>query len=149
MKHTPILFALSAAAILTACEKKISEREKMDAREVSALEVQYKVDGNETRSLAFPHQFTRQVVQVEVNNDGLRWNIESDSDWCKVVPEDHRGPGSFTLELEANESFENREPADSTSWFSKAPVPSSSASPTSSQGRTEAPTRWTLPHAKA
>lgn len=114
MKHTPILFALSAAAILTACEKKISEREKMDAREVSALEVQYKVDGNETRSLAFPHQFTRQVVQVEVNNDGLRWNIESDSDWCKVVPEDHRGPGSFTLELEANESFENREPATLT-----------------------------------
>lgn len=111
MKYNAILIAFAAAAVLTACEDKLTEREKLDSRTASQLDVQYAVDGAAVQALSYDHAFSRPVVEVNVNNDGLRWDLESDSDWCKVVPGEHRGSGNVMLEIEANESFEDRDPA--------------------------------------
>ena len=115
MKYKAIIFAIAAAVVLTACEgEKLTEREKLDSRTVAQLDVQYAMGGEAKQVLAFDHAYSRPVVEVTVNNDGLRWDLESDSDWCKVVPGDHRGSGSVMLEIEANESFEDRTPATLT-----------------------------------
>ncbi|MBO4476526.1 MAG: BACON domain-containing protein [Bacteroidales bacterium] len=116
MRHISFIsIALSAVVLLAACEKAVeSEREKLDSRESSVLDVQYALDGQVTKSLSLPHQYARPVIQVTMNSEGLKWNMESDRDWCKVVQEPHQGSGSFTLEVEANESFEAREPATLT-----------------------------------
>ncbi|MBO4525506.1 MAG: BACON domain-containing protein [Bacteroidales bacterium] len=114
MKYRAILFALAAAVALTACEDKLTEREKLDSRTVGQLDVQYAIGGEAKQALAFDHAYSRPVVDVVVSNDGLRWDLESDSDWCKVVPGEHRGSGSVMLEIEANESFEDRDPATLT-----------------------------------
>ena len=114
MKYRSILFALAAAVLMTACEDNLSEREELDSRTVAHLDVQYAVGGSAVQALSFNHAYSRPVVEVKVNNEGLRWNLESDRSWCKVVPGEHRGNGSVTLELEANESFEGRESATLT-----------------------------------
>lgn len=114
MKYKAILFALAAAVVLTACEDKLTEREKLDSRTVGQLDVQYAIGGEARQALAFDHAYSRPVVDVVVSNDGLRWDLESDSDWCKVVPGEHRGSGTVMLEIEANESFEDRTPATLT-----------------------------------
>ena len=114
MKYKAILFALAAAVVLTACEDKLTEREKLDSRTVAQLDVQYTIGGEAKQALAFDHAYSRPVVDVNVSNDGLRWDLESDSDWCKVVPGEHRGSGTVMLEIEANESFEDRDPATLT-----------------------------------
>lgn len=114
MKYKAILFALAAAVVLTACEDKLTEREKLDSRTVAQLDVQYAVDGQAAQALSYNHSYARPVLDVIVNNDGLRWNLESDRDWCKVLPGEHRGSGTVMLEIEANESFEDRDPATLT-----------------------------------
>ena len=114
MKYNAILIALAATVMLVACEEKLTDREDLDSRTVSQLDVQYAVDGQAAQALSYNHSYARPVLDVTVNNDGLRWNLESDRDWCKVVPGEHRGSGPVTLELEANESFEDRETATLT-----------------------------------
>ena len=114
MKYNAILIALAATAMLVACEEKITDREDLDSRTVSQLDVQYSVAGQPSQALSYDHSYARPVIDVTVNNDGLRWTLESDRDWCKVVPGEHRGSGPITLELEANESFEDRETATLT-----------------------------------
>ena len=114
MKYNAILIAFATAAMLVACEEKISDREDLDSRTVSKLDVHYEVAGQPTQALSYNHAYTLAELNVIVSNDGLRWTLESDRDWCKVVPGDHRGSGTITLELEANESFEDRETATLT-----------------------------------
>lgn len=109
MKKNVLLIALAAVAMLTACQKKVlSERESLDRRTVSALEVQYALDGKEVQTLKFSHEYTLCELTVTVNNDGLIWNLKSDSPWCKVLPGEHRGSGKVTLELAANDRFVDR-----------------------------------------
>ncbi len=109
MKKNVILIMLAAVALLAACQKKVlSERESLDRRTVSTLEVQYALDGKEVQTLNFSHEYTLCELTVTVNNDGLIWNLKSDSPWCKVLPGEHRGSGKVTLELAANDRFVDR-----------------------------------------
>lgn len=114
MKIKAIFIALAAVTLLTACEDKLSEREKMDSRTVSQLDVQYALGGKTVQTLSFDHSYTRAAVEVNVSIEGLRWNMESNRNWCKVIQENHQGSGTVTLELEANESLEDRTPATLT-----------------------------------
>ena len=119
MKHY-IYIMLSTAALLTvagACVKeKPSDKETMDQRvaATTALEVTYASEGQPVSSLAFNSKGSRYQLDVNVNNDNLRWNLESNRDWCVVIPEEHHGSGKVTLAIEVNESFEDRTPATLT-----------------------------------
>lgn len=110
---------LAGAALLAAAcsEKEITDQEILEGRESESvkLEVSYaSTSGTEVRSLSFTHSASREILQVNVNNENLKWDIESDRSWCKVIPEEHKGTGTVTLDIELNESFEAREPATLT-----------------------------------
>ena len=119
MKHY-IYSMLSFAALLLlvgACKKEVeSDEDILNSRILASapLEVSFASDGSEVTSLSFSHSATRHVMEVKVNNDNLRWNLESNRDWCKVIPEEHRGSGKVTLQIDANESFDDRDPATLT-----------------------------------
>lgn len=119
MKHY-IYIMLSTAALLTvagACVKeKPSDKETMDQRvaATTALEVTYASEGQPVSSLAFSSKANRYQLDVNVNNDNLRWNLESNRDWCVVIPEEHQGSGKVTLAIDVNESFDDRTPATLT-----------------------------------
>ena len=49
-----------------------------------------------------------------MNSENLRWNLESNADWCHVVQEQHRGSGTVLLDIDLNEDFEDRTPATLT-----------------------------------
>ena len=110
MKHY-IYIMLSTAALLTvagACVKeKPSDKETMDQRvaATTALEVTYASEGQPVSSLAFNSKGSRYQLDVNVNNDNLRWNLESNRDWCVVIPEEHHGSGKVTLAIQVHESF--------------------------------------------
>lgn len=116
MKKNILLITLAAVALFTACQKKVlSEQEKLDSRTVSTLEVQYVLDGSEVQALNFGHSYTLCELAVNVNNEGLIWNVESsNTSWCKVLPGEHRGSGKVTLELAANDRFIDRMDANLT-----------------------------------
>ena len=112
MKHNAILIALAAVALLTACQKKESEREKLDSRTIESLAVSYEVNGQAVSSLTVPHDYTLCALQVKINNEALHWNIESDRDWCLVDSVAHKGSGVVNLRIKSNESFEARDGDD-------------------------------------
>ena len=115
MKKNVILITMAAVALLTACQKKVlSERETLDSRTRSTLEVQYALGGNTVQALNLSHSYALCELAVTVNNDGLRWKVESDRPWCKVVPGEHRGSSTVILELDANDSFDDRSGATLT-----------------------------------
>lgn len=115
MKKNIVFIAMAAACLLAACTtESLSERESLDSRTVAELDVKYEVDGQLVEAVSYTHEYARPVIKVKLNNEGLRWNMESNRSWCKVVQEPHRGSGDLTLELEANESFTDRETATLT-----------------------------------
>lgn len=108
-----ILAALTALAL--GCKKEDdADRKDLDSRERVPLSVSYSADGAQVSSLTFPHGAMQKTIDVSVNNENLHWDVLSNRPWCKVVQAEHQGSGSITLEIEANESFEAREPATLT-----------------------------------
>ena len=81
---------------------------------IGNIEVSYACDGVEVKSLPFNSSSRSVSVDVTVNNQDIYWNMESDAAWCKVVDERHRGDGSFTLNILANDEYDDREPANLT-----------------------------------
>lgn len=120
MKRYILYSALLSLALLTSCskEKLLMEKEKDALQEridaASRIDVKYSVDGQETKSLNYDNKAQDIRVKVDINDPALIWNVESDRQWCEVVPEEHKGPGFFTLSVKANEDFENREEATLT-----------------------------------
>lgn len=120
MKRYILYSALLSLAFLTSCskEKLLMEKEKDALQEridaASRIDVKYSVDGQETKSLNYDNKAQDIRVKVDINDPALIWNVESDRQWCEVVPEEHKGPGFFTLSVKANEDFENREEATLT-----------------------------------
>lgn len=115
MKKNSILIALAAFVLLVSCQEKVpTDREQLDSRTASSLVVSFEKDGQAVQALSFGHEFSRPVLKVNVNNDGLRWNLKSDRPWCKVIEETHRGSGNVTLELSSNDSVDPRETATLT-----------------------------------
>lgn len=111
-----ILFAVAGAFALSCTEEKINEKEDLDSRtgKSEKLAVSYAVSGESVSGLSFTHNATVQQLEVNVNNENLYWNLESNRSWCKVVEGEHKGSGTVTLEIEANEGFDAREQATLT-----------------------------------
>ena len=108
------MFILSTLVPAASCAEKMSDAEDLAGRERTAIEVSYAVAGTEVKSVTVASASVRKTLEVTVNNDNLKWNLESNRDWCVVVPEEHCGSGTVTLNIAANEYFEAREPATLT-----------------------------------
>ena len=108
-----VLAALTALAF--GCKKDDdADRKDLDSRQRVPISVTYSVDGAQVTALSFTHGAMQKTIDVTVNNENLHWNLESNRPWCKVVQTEHVGSGSVTLEIEANEGFEARDPATLT-----------------------------------
>ena len=108
------MFILSTLVSAASCAEKMSDAEDLAGRDRTAIEVSYAVAGTEVNSVPVASAAVKKTLEVTVNNDNLKWNLESNRDWCAVVPEEHRGSGTVTLSIAANEGFEAREPATLT-----------------------------------
>ena len=116
MRYLRLFSIIVFATLLSACAKELSEREKLDNREKDAkqLEVRYLRNGGEVQVLAFNHNAVKARIGVEINNPNLKWKVVSNKNWCIVEEEDHLGSGSITLNLPANDGFDDRDPATLT-----------------------------------
>lgn len=105
-----------AAAVTLGCtkEKDPFDSQTTKGRAVVPVDVSYLVDGSKISMLSFNHSAVHKDIYVEVNNENLCWNLESNRGWCKVAEGEHKGSGTVTLEIEANESLDAREPATLT-----------------------------------
>ena len=108
------IFILASLALAASCVEKLSDEEILNGRDKSQLQVTYSLAGTKVESVNLGHAAIKKVLEVNVNSEGLKWNLESNRDWCKVVQEEHRGSGTVTLDVAGNENFENREPATLT-----------------------------------
>lgn len=111
----------AVAALAVSCVDTLSileaEKQEMAQRQAGQkdLEVTYGIEGEAPATVFTFDNRPREVeISVGVNDDNLRWNVESNRDWCKVEAADHRGPGMLKLRIEANESFGDRNPATLT-----------------------------------
>ena len=116
MRHY-IYNMLSAAVLLVAAvacvKEKASDEQTMNERKaaMAQLEVSYSSGGQAVSEITVGSSASRYELEVKMNNDNLRWNLESDRAWCVVVPGEHRGSGKVVLSIEANESFDARDMA--------------------------------------
>ena len=108
------ILILSALMLAASCVEKISDADILAGRDRATIEVSYALAGAEVKSVTVASASVKKTLEVTVNNENLKWNLESNRDWCVVVPEEHRGSGSVTLSIAANEDFESREPATLT-----------------------------------
>ena len=108
------ILILSALALAASCVEKVSDADILAGRDRTTIEVSYALGGTEVKSVTVASASIKKTLEVTVNNENLKWNLESNRDWCVVVPEEHRGSGSVTLSIAANEDFEAREPATLT-----------------------------------
>lgn len=104
---------LAALACLVSCVKENPmdrEKDALDNRvdNTRRLEVSYSLDGTETKAVVFDNRAQDIVINVEVNDPNLVWNLESNRTWCTIVDEKHKGSGPVTLRVGANESFDSR-----------------------------------------
>ena len=114
MEKRYIIWALTGLALIACKEKELTDAEILAGRPETDLQVSYASEGTPVSSIAFTSKAAVRTVEVNVNNENLRWNLESNRDWCVVRPESHRGSGSVTLEIAANEDFEARDVATLT-----------------------------------
>lgn len=108
------ILILSTLMLAASCVEKISDADILAGRDRTTIEVSYALAGTEVKSMTVASSSVKKTLEVIVNNENLKWNLESNRDWCVVVPEEHRGSGSVTLSIAANEDFESREPATLT-----------------------------------
>ena len=104
---------MAVTALFVGCSPEVID-ETPEMTEVGEIEVTFSVDGEDVRSLDLASVSHTIKVDVTLNNDGVYWNAISDQAWCQIVEETHRGTGSFTMVINANESFEAREEATIT-----------------------------------
>ena len=115
MKHIHYLLLCFVPLLLAGCETvEPTDEEIFASREFTTLDVHYSFAGSPVTALAFDHKPSRYNLDVDLNDQNLRWTLESDRDWCKVVGEGNRGPGSIALDIASNEDFESREEATLT-----------------------------------
>ena len=113
MKRYFIYIIMVVAALFVGCTTDVAE-DTPQMTEVGAIEVTFSVAGEEVRSLDLASVSHEIKVDVTLNNESVYWNVEADEDWCQIVEAEHRGTGSFTIMINANESFDAREEATVT-----------------------------------
>jgi len=115
MKHKILSLIMLPALLLAGCEKeKPTDEVILAGREVRDISVSYSMDGAAVSSLSFGHNAASREIDVVLNDDGLRWNLESNREWLKVVSDPNRGSGKVSLQVAANESFDARDEATLT-----------------------------------
>lgn len=109
------IYLIFAGLMFQACgEESLPDVGNFESRAVQDLEVTYSVQGSEISRAYFTSKAETRTIEVNLNNEMLRWAVESDRNWCTVVAEDHQGSGSFTIEVSANEDFDDRDMATLT-----------------------------------
>ena len=100
------------AALFASCTTETTDAPQMT--EVGDIEVAFSVSGNEVSMLNLSPVSHRIVVDVTLNNEDIYWNVEANKEWCQILEEEHRGSGSFTMVIDANSVFDDREIAEVT-----------------------------------
>ena len=96
--------------LFAGCTTDTTDTPKME--DVGQVELSVSVQGENVRALTLPSFNHTVVVDVTLNNDNIYWTPEADQPWCQIVEEEHRGSGSFTIEIERNDSFDDRATAN-------------------------------------
>lgn len=109
MKKYSFILAVVGLALLACNKEKVSDEEILASRSVTKLQVGYSLDGASVSAVRVSSKPAVKTIQVAVNDDNLKWNVESDRAWCVVRPEEHKGPGSITVEIDSNEDFSARD----------------------------------------
>lgn len=112
MKRYFLYIMMVVATLFAGCTTEVTDEPQI--KEVGNIEVTFSVDGNEVRALDLSSVSHEIVVDVTLNNDGVYWTPVSNQAWCQIVEERHRGSGSFTILINANDSFDAREEAEIT-----------------------------------
>ena len=110
MKRYFIYIIMVLATLVVGCTPYATD-ENPQMTEIGDIEVAFSVDGEEVSRLDLASVSHNIKVDVALNNEGVYWNAVSSEEWCQIVEEEHRGSGSFTLVINANESFDAREEA--------------------------------------
>ncbi len=108
MKRHILYTLIFSLGLLCSCT---TEKDLEKTAPPTGIELSYTRAGVPVEDISLNAMGQKVVVDVELNNDDLFWNIESDAEWCTVLEQQHRGSGSFTLNISANEDFSPREPA--------------------------------------
>ena len=111
MKRHKILLSLLLPVIAAGCSEELPDD---SGQGLQPIEVNYTCNDLEVKSLQFNSSSRSVSIDVKLNNQDIYWNMESDASWCKVIDEKHRGDGSFTLNILANDEYSDREPANIT-----------------------------------
>ncbi|MBO4447523.1 MAG: BACON domain-containing protein [Bacteroidales bacterium] len=113
MKHSTIYtIAVLSLFFLPSCvQVQPSDKEILDSRTVTDIEVSYSVDGEAVEALTFGHSAGIKTIDVAVNDANLIWNLVSNKDWCQVISASGKGPGKAVVKITANDGFEPRENA--------------------------------------
>ena len=126
IKPKYLLLTLLTLAIFASCSKKpvpepihnkhvFPEIEKAEPQpDLSDLVVDFSCEGLEDGHLTLDFYAVRLPIEVSMNKENVRWTVESNRDWCSVRQEEHRGPGSILLMVDANENFFPRDTATLT-----------------------------------
>lgn len=104
---------LMVAFFATSCED-LNKIDFGSADEAGEISVTYSQAGVEVKSLSFGSGSRLVVVDVALNNEDLKWDMKSDSDWITIAQEPHQGSGSFSFTVAANPDFDDRQPATLT-----------------------------------
>lgn len=113
MKRYFIYIIMVLATLVVGCTPYATD-ENPQVTEIGDIEVAFSVDGEEVSRLDLASVSHNIKVDVALNNEGIYWNVVSSEEWCQIVEEEHRGSGSFTLVINANDSFDARETATVT-----------------------------------
>ena len=110
MKRHIIYLITIAATLLVGCkiDYSIPAPDMVDEGEIK---VTFSVNGKEVRSLDLASISHTIVVEVDVNEENIFWTPVSSQEWCTILEKEHRGSDSFTVVINANNSFEPREDA--------------------------------------
>ncbi|MBR2859131.1 MAG: BACON domain-containing protein [Alistipes sp.] len=113
MKRYFIYIIMVLATLVVGCTPYATD-ENPQVTEIGDIEVAFSVEGEEVSRLDLTSVSHNIKVDVALNNEGVYWNVVSSKEWCQIVEEEHRGSGSFTLIINANDSFDARETATVT-----------------------------------
>lgn len=98
---------MSVVVLLFAgCTTDTTDTPKME--DVGQIEISVSIEGESVRSLTLPSFSHTVVVDIALNNDNIYWTPVANQPWCQIVEEEHRGSGSFTINIERNDSFDDR-----------------------------------------
>lgn len=109
-----IFTLIALIAVAASCEKaKINNEDTLKDLPRTQLDVKYSVDNQEVKSLSYNSKAHDVLLSVQVNNENLKWKLESNRSWC-VVCNEGVGSTDVLIQIQENESFTDRTKATLT-----------------------------------